>query len=159
MKIKIFPLVLVCVVSLSLFSCSSNSPKSVAEKFLNSAFVNTNMEEAKKYCEPYTKELIDQATYLKQIPDSVKAEAQKTKIDIVEVKENGDKAVVVYTSSRHPENQQLLSMIKVEGKWLVQYDKAQQVDEPMPDMPELAPADSTINVLNVDTSAGPTIEK
>jgi hypothetical protein len=142
---RILPFILVCGILLSLCSCSNNSPKAVAEKFLLSV-AKADLEEAKKVSDSTTRELLDQANYLNMVPDSVKAEGRKLTVTILDVKENGDKAVVTYKTSKLDEKQ-LLTLVKINGKWLVQLDKAQQYEEEVPVMTEAAEAlkDSTIN--------------
>lgn len=131
---KQFRLLLVFAVCIGLYSCSSNDPKYVAEKFLTSV-ARADLEEAKKYCDSGTVELLDQANYLNMVPDSVKAEGRKLKINIEDLKENGDKAVVTYTTSKLAEKQ-LITLVKQNGKWLVQLDKAQQYEDDEPIMTE-----------------------
>ncbi|WP_344825825.1 hypothetical protein [Rurimicrobium arvi] len=158
---KYFSLSFLLVLLLSFSSCSNNDPKYVAEKFLTSV-ARADLDEAKKYCDSTTVELLDQADYLNMVPDSVKAEGRKLKVNIVDVKTNGDKAVVTYTTSKLAENQ-LITLVKQNGKWLVQLDKAQQYEEDdqpimtealdnIPDSTTLAkPSDSTI----ADTATKP----
>ena len=148
-------LILVLCLSAGLMACNNNTPKVVAEKFLNSIYVHTDAEEAKKYCDSNTRELINQATHLNPIPDSVKENARSTKINIVDVKENGNTAAVVYTSSKHPDDKQILSLMKIDEKWLVQLNKAEQYEEE-PMMPGAMEAiqDSTLN-NTADTANAP----
>ena len=138
--------------SISFASCSSNSPKVVAEKFLLSV-ARADLDEAKKLCDSNTRELLDQANYLTMVPDSVKEEGRKLKITIVDVKENGDKAVVTYKTSKLDENQ-IITLVKVNNKWLVQLDKMQEYEEePMlTESNELA-SDSNSNNVTIDTAA------
>ncbi|MGN6477695.1 MAG: hypothetical protein ACTHKV_10755, partial [Flavipsychrobacter sp.] len=59
-----------------------------------------------------------------------KQNAKKIKVDIKDVKENGDKAVVSFTTSEMPEEKQL-NMVKQNGKWLVNLTKNDNLgDEP-----------------------------
>lgn len=138
--------------SISFASCSSNSPKVVAEKFLLSV-ARADLDEAKKLCDSNTRELLDQANYLTMVPDSVKEEGRKLKITIIDVKENGDKAVVTYKTSKLDENQ-IITLVKVNNKWLVQLDKMQEYEEePMlTESIELA-SDSNSNNVTIDTAA------
>ncbi len=148
MKKILFLILISCTFYFS--SCQNNSPKFVAEHFLT-AISHANLEEAKKYCDSNTKELLDQANYLNMVPDSVKKEAQKLKIFIKDVKENGNTALVSYTTSKL-EEQQFITLVKEDDKWLVQLDKMQDYD----DIPTLAennesPVDTT-HTTSTDTS-------
>lgn len=131
---KQFRIVIIFALLIGIYSCNSNDPKYVAEKFLTSV-ARADLEEAKKYCDSGTVELLDQANYLNMVPDSVKAEGRKLKINIEDLKETGDKAVVTYTTSKLAEKQ-LITLVKQDGKWLVQLDKAQQYDNEEPIMTE-----------------------
>lgn len=131
---KQFRIVLVFAMLIGVYSCTSNDPKYVAEKFLTSV-ARADLDEAKKYCDSGTIELLDQANYLNMVPDSVKAEGRKLKINIEDLKEQGDKAVVTYTTSKLAEKQ-LITLVKQNGKWLVQLDKAQQYEDEEPIMTE-----------------------
>jgi hypothetical protein len=131
---KQFRILLVCALFVGLYSCSNNDPKYVAEKFLTSV-ARADLDEAKKYCDSGTVELLDQANYINMVPDSVKEEGRKLKINIEDLKENGDKAVVTYTTSKLAEKQ-LITLVKQNGKWLVQLDKAQQFEDDEPIMTE-----------------------
>jgi len=121
----------------------------VAEKFLLSV-ARADLDGAKKLCDSNTKELLDQAHYLTLVPDSVKAEGRNLKVTILDVKESGDKAVVTYKTSKLDENQ-IITLVKVDSKWLVQLDKMQEYDdEPMLTDANEVSADST-SAAPVDT--------
>lgn len=113
--------------SFGFVSCSSDTPKVVAEQFLLSV-ARADLDEAKKYCDSNTRELLDQANYLSMVPDSVKEEGRNLKITIVNTQENGDKAVVTYKTSKLDENQ-IITLAKINDKWLVQLDKMQEYEE------------------------------
>jgi hypothetical protein len=147
---KFLPYLIALLLPVLMTSCSSNSPKVVAEKFLLSV-ARADMDEAKKYCDSNTKELLDQANYLTMVPDSVKAEGKKLKVTIIGVKENGDKAVVTYKTSKLEENQ-IITLVRIDDNWLVQLDKMQEYDEePMLTEPNEIISDSTS--ISVKTSA------
>ncbi|MES2477912.1 MAG: lumazine-binding protein [Bacteroidota bacterium] len=146
MNQKFLPFFIALFLSLSLISCSSNSPKAVAEKFLLSV-ARADLDEAKKLCDSNTRELLDQANYLTMVPDSVKAEGRNLKINIIDVKETGDKAVVTYKTSKLEENQ-IITLVKVDGKWLVQLDKMQEYDDEQPMLTES-------NEVSADSTAVP----
>lgn len=143
-------LTIICL-TISLAGCTSNNPKAVAEKFLLSV-AKADLEEAKTVSDSTTRELLDQADYLNMVPDSVKAEGRKLKINILDVKETGDKAVVSYNTSKL-EEQQLITLVRIDGKWLVQLNKAEQYEEEpmMPGALEAIQQDSTI--VNIRDSA------
>ena len=126
----------------------------MAEQYLTSLLVNTNVDEAKKYCDPMSQEIIDQATELNPIPDSVKLHMKQNKVTIVDVKEVGSQAVVTYTTSKHPEKQ-YLNLIKDNDKWLVKLSKVQEEAVDANTAPTVAPteltADTTTSTV-IDTS-------
>ena len=156
MKNNFLAFTLLVSLSISLLACSPKSPKDVAQKYLNSLLVNTDIESAKKYCEPSSKEIIDQAMLLYPVPDSVKESAKSTKINIVDVKEEGDNAMVTYISSKHPENKQVLKMVKINGQWLVQLNKILDEKEAVPSAPIAAPTEMTPDTTSttvIDTSS------
>lgn len=61
-------------------------------------------------------------------PDSAKQNAKKISIDILDVKEDGDNAVVTYTVSSEP-GEQKLKLVKQNGKWLVSHSKEDDIEE------------------------------
>jgi hypothetical protein len=109
------------------YSCQSSEPKKIAEKFLVNV-TRGDLDEAKKYCDSTTKELLDQASYLNKIPDSVKTELRKLKINITDAKVNGDKAVVYYNTSNIKDNQ-MVSLIKQGEDWKVQLSKPEALQD------------------------------
>ena len=85
--------------SLMLTSCSGNSPKTVAEKFMTAVNAN-NFEEAGKYCDAQTSQLL---TSLNEMMKSMSKGDSKDEqlfkgFKITKVEENGDKAKVFYTT-------------------------------------------------------------
>jgi lipopolysaccharide export LptBFGC system permease protein LptF len=137
-------LLIIACLAICLTGCTSNNPKAVAQKFLLSV-AKADLEEAKKVSDSTTRELLDQADYLNMVPDSVKAEGRKLKVTILDVKETGDKAVVTYNTSKL-EEQQIITLAKIDGKWLVQLNKAEQYEEEpmMPGALEAIQQDSAI---------------
>ena len=85
--------------SLMLTSCSKNSPKTVAEKFMTAVNAN-NFEEAGKYCDAQTSQLLKSLNELmKSVPSSVaKNEQLYNGFKITKLEQNGDKAKVFYTT-------------------------------------------------------------
>ena len=146
MKKALLSIAALCVLAISITSCNNDSPKAAADKFLTNLY-HMEYAKAKEVATDDTKKLLDMmeqfSTYL---PDSNKQTAQKIKVDIKDVKEEGDKATVTYVTSESP-NEQKLDMIKQNGKWLVQWSK--QDGGNMNDIPEEEPVmegetDSTI---------------
>lgn len=157
------------MLAVSISSCSSNSPKASADKFLTS-FYHMDFETAKTMSTDDTKKMLDMmAQFSSMVPDSAKETAKKIKVNIKDVKEEGDNATVTYTASDPASGtdgtEQKLKMVKQSGKWLAQWSKqdgmggegaGQQapVEEPMNTMPadttmqQAAPADGTV----VDTT-------
>jgi GH25 family lysozyme M1 (1,4-beta-N-acetylmuramidase) len=110
------------ILAIGLISCNSNSPKSTAETFLNN-FYHMDYKEAKTVATDETKKVLDMIEqFATMIPDSQKQNAKKIKIDIKDVKEEGDKATVVYTTSENKQDQKL-DLVKQNGKWLVKWSK------------------------------------
>lgn len=146
MKISFRPLLLVAFLSFMLVSCSKNTPKEVAKTWLT-GFNHMDFEDAIKLSTQDTKNLLSSLEELtKGVSDSGKSEVKKIKVSIKDVKEEGDKAVVTYTSSDNP-TEQKLNLVKENDKWLVQFTKSDLVgvmpkdeDAPAEDAPA---ADST----------------
>ena len=121
--------------SLLLVSCSGNSPKEVAEKFMN-ALRAADIEEAQKYCdEPTAKMLISRAELLKGVAEEERKENGKVGVfTVTRVEMNGDTAKAFFKdgSIELP-----LALKKVDGKWIVS-DSAKEVQPGMS-----APAEET----------------
>lgn len=155
MKSSIRPLLLVAILSLMLVSCSKNSPKEVAKTWLT-GFNHMDFEDAMKISTQDTKNLLSSLEELtKGVSDSGKSEVKKIKVSIKDVKEEGDKAVVTYTSSDNP-TEQKLNLVKENDKWLVQFTKSDLVgvmpkdeDAPAEDAPA---ADSTTTTTTADSA-------
>lgn len=117
-------------------SCSTNAPKPVAEKFLI-AFWHMDYKEAKKYATQHTKDMIDMLEQMSTtIPDSDKVNARKISVEVKDVKEEGDKAVVTFVTSDIKEEKQL-NLVKQDGQWLVNLTKNDNIggEEDMDDAP------------------------
>lgn len=116
------------IIMLGMASCADNSPKATAEKFLNS-FYHMEYEKAR---EVSTEKAIELVNLMEQFsvnyPDSAKQNAKKIAIDILDVKEDGDNAVVTYTVSSEP-GEQKLKLVKQNGKWLVSHSKEDDIEE------------------------------
>jgi ElaB/YqjD/DUF883 family membrane-anchored ribosome-binding protein len=146
MKSSLRPLLLLAFLSLMMVSCSKNTPKEVAKTWLT-GFNHMDFEDAMKLSTQDTKNLLNSLEELtKGVSDSGKTEVKKIKVSIKDVKEEGDKAVVTYTSSDNP-TEQKLNLVKENDKWLVQFTKTDLVgvmpkDEDVP-VEETPAADST----------------
>ncbi len=146
MKSSLRPLLLLAFLSLMMVSCSKNTPKEVAKTWLT-GFNHMDFEDAMKLSTLDTKNLLSSLEELtKGVSDSGKTEVKKIKVSIKDVKEEGDKAVVTYTSSDNP-TEQKLNLVKENDKWLVQFTKTDLVgvmpkDEDLP-VEETPAADST----------------
>lgn len=131
MKKILLSLTAVFAMALTLVSCSSNSPKAAAEKWLNS-FYHLDYEAAKSVSTEATKQQLDMMGQLMgMMPDSAKEQAKKIKIEIKDVKEEGDKATVTYTMTDEKgtaaPGTQTLNMQKENGKWLAAWNKQDQM--------------------------------
>lgn len=128
------------IVVTGMFSCNKNTPEASAEKFLN-GFLHMDFEAAKSVSTEETKKFVSMMQQLSpaMVNDSVKNEAKKIKVKIIDSEIKGDKAVVTFTTSES-NAQQKLHLVKENGNWLVESTKNDQFDmesEPMtePDVP------------------------
>jgi hypothetical protein len=128
MKQKILLLFLFCfgftiVLASFVIEGEKGSPNEVAKAFLT-AMNKADYEAAKKLGTDDTKKLLDMtATFAAMMPDSIKKLSAAKKVETIgEPKIEGDKATVSYKESDSPE-QKSLSLVKKEGKWLVQQSK------------------------------------
>lgn len=123
MKKLFLSIVAIALISLTIVSCSKKSdPKDVSEKFLT-ALTKMDYEGAKKYGTPETGKMLDMlSSFSSMMPDSVKNKAKDVKVEVKNVKEDGDKCEVTYKSSDKEEDQ-MLNLVKKEGKWLVNMTK------------------------------------
>ncbi|HRO41901.1 MAG TPA: DUF4878 domain-containing protein [Flavipsychrobacter sp.] len=122
MKKLLLSLTAVLAFSIGMTSCNSDSPKASADKFLT-GLMHYDYEAAKSVSTEETKKMIDlMAQFSAMMPDSIKQAAKKTKVDIKDTKEEGEKATVTYTTSDDPQEKKL-NLVKENGKWLVQYSK------------------------------------
>ena len=110
--------------SLMLTSCSGNSPKTVAEKFMTAVNAN-NFDEAGKYCDAQTSQLLKSfSEFMKSVPSSDAKNEQLFKgFKITKVEENGDTAKVFYTTEDSSGKENALDLKKVDGKWIVSMNK------------------------------------
>lgn len=113
-------------------SCKKDSPSYVASLFLE-AINNNDFVKAKKYCTDDAKKLMEiMESMMKMVP---KEQLQKAKVkqNITILKEEiaGDKALIVYKTSKSDKEEQL-KMKKIDGKWLVSMDKSDMGDKKNP---------------------------
>ncbi len=140
MKKMFFYATAIMALAISLVGCNSNTPEASAEKFLN-GFLHMDFEAAKSVSTEETKKFVGMMQQLSpaMVSDSVKNEAKKIKVKIVDSEVKGDKAVVTFTTSES-NAQQKLHLVKENGNWLVESTKNDQFDmesEPItePDLP------------------------
>lgn len=103
-----------------LMACGGgDSPKAVSENFLK-ALNRMDYETAKKYGTEDTGKLLDMMSgFAKMMPDSAKEEKN---FEIKDEKIDGDKATVTY-SQTGDESEQVLNLVKLDGKWKVAMSK------------------------------------
>ena len=150
MKKILFAFSALLLVVVMTVSCNKNSPKDVAATWLN-GFYHMDYEAAKKVSTDDTKALLSQLQqFTTMITDSAKKEMKKINVEIKSVKEDGDKAKVMYVLSESKDKEQPLDLVKKDGKWLVQFSKNDQVngatdnsaDQPAGDSTGTVPADT-----------------
>jgi len=128
--------------SLLLVSCSGNSSKDVAEKFMK-ALSSFDFKEAQKYCdEPTAKMLAPLEVFANAIPES---EKKAKNVTITKVEENGDTAKAFY-KEEGSEAEKSFDLKKVDGKWVVSAGKEAlpgMSAEPKQDSEVVAPAEET----------------
>jgi len=138
-------LLLVAVMSVS---CNKGSSKDVATTWLNS-FYHLDYETAKAVSTEETKTLLASLQqFTSMVPDSNKKEMKKIVVTVKSVKEDGDKAIAIYTTSDNPGKEQTLPLIKGKDKdkdkWLVQFSKNDQLNGAAdPDADQAPGADTT----------------
>lgn len=145
----------VIVAAITLISCSSNTPKNVAHKFLTS-FYQMDFEAAKKVSTEDTKKMLEMFQQLTpMMADSTKQQLKKIKVDIKDVKNEGaDKATVTYITTDNPK-EQTLHLVKQNGKWLAQFSKQDQMTNDAPPPSDQPMSDTTLpttEAIPVDTT-------
>ena len=122
MKKIILSIAAFALLAISIISCGSKSdPKDVAAKF-TTALNNLDYETAKKLGTPETGKMLDMiSSFSSMMPDSLKEQAKKNKVEVKEVKEDGDKATA--TVANGDKGEEKLSLVKKDGKWLVNMSK------------------------------------
>jgi len=151
MKLTLYRLSL--LVCLAFFAgCNKNTPKEVARTWLTS-FNHMEFEQAMKVSTNDTKNLLSSLNELTSgVSDSGKTEVKKITVEIKDVKEEGDKAVVTYKSSDNP-TEQKLNLVKQNDKWLVLFTKTDLVGVIPPD------EDAEVEAPVTDSSSAPVENK
>lgn len=119
----IFRSIHILVVTITLLSaCASGTgPRDVATDYLN-AMNKMDYETAKKFCTPEkitTIKLIQSTFDITTLPDSTLQLAKRAKVEIKEVKEEGDRCIIKYVVPQLANIDQELLLIKKDNKWLV----------------------------------------
>jgi hypothetical protein len=106
--------------SILISSCGGGAagPKETAEKFLTH-INNLQFEEAKAYATEGTASLLDMVAGFAAMSDE---KPESTAFEILDVTEDGDKATVTY-KNEGAEEAETLTLVKQEGKWLVDFNK------------------------------------
>jgi hypothetical protein len=119
------------IAAIVLAGCTSNSPKPVAEKFLNS-FCHMDYKDAKTVSDSATIQMIEMLeTMSTTMADSDRQDAKKISVTVKDEKLiNDTSAVVTYITSEIKE-EKTLRLVKKNGKWLVNLTKNDNtLDEP-----------------------------
>lgn len=138
MKKALYSTVLL-LTTLFLASCRERTPEQVAEAFAN-AFHNMDYKTARSLAtESSAKQLDVLAQMASSLPESEKENAKKVIITMGDGTITGDKAVYFYTPSDNPVPQKV-KLVKVKGKWLVEWNKNDDAKLSNPDNNPQAPA-------------------
>jgi hypothetical protein len=107
--------------TLILAACGSgDSPREVAENFLNS-YGKKEYNRAKAYCNEEGDRVMEMMDDLdKMMPDSANKEKQ---FDVLSEKIEGNTATVEYRISGSNDAPDVLTLVKEEGKWMVSMNK------------------------------------
>ena len=123
MKKILLSLSVILVSGFFLISCNKSSPKDVAKEWLTD-FYHLDYDAAKKLSTEDTKNMMTTLQgFTNALPDSAKQKAKTVTINIKSVKEDGNNAVVTFTTSDDTKEQPPLKLIKQNDKWLVQFSK------------------------------------
>ncbi len=135
------------MLSFGLMGCSKNTPEARAERFLNSLY-RMEYQDAKTMATEETAKVLDMMEqFSSMMPDSVKENAKRIRIEIKSVEKQGeDRATVTYITSESA-HENTLDMVLQDAEWKAQWDKSSGLDEDLEmdgegDSPESLPADS-----------------
>lgn len=122
-------LVLSIMLGFGLTGCNQNTPEARAERFLNSLY-RMEYQEAKTMATEETVKVLDMMEqFSSMMPDSVRENAKRIRIDIVSVEKQGeDRATITYTTTES-EQENTLDMVRQNEEWLAQWDKSPGLDE------------------------------
>ena len=105
-----------------LAGCSRENPKTVANNFLAAA-AEMNYQEAKKYATPGTGKLLDMLAGAEAYtPDSIKKRMMYN-FTIVKEYSRTDTSTIVLYHIKNSDTDQILNLVKRNGKWLVNISK------------------------------------
>ena len=120
MQMKRFHIKLFFIWVALFISCSSNAPKSVAEKFLT-AFSQKKFDEAKKYCTPETVKLVEIAESLAKV-SSAKTDFTGKEYEVLSQDVKGATATVKF-KEKGSEEVQAITLKYSGNQWLVSIAK------------------------------------
>jgi hypothetical protein len=155
---KIYSFLVVLAIAVGFASCSQNSPKATAQRFLD-ALYQKDYDGAKKYATEETKKQLDAA---RQMNATVTEADKQAKVEILDenVKVQGDTAFIGYTVTGpedSPTGLQTLQMVKVEGKWLAQWSKMGELNDMLRDAQDMEmPASPNMSGDSASMMAPPT---
>ena len=113
-------LLLCCVIFFA--GCSPENPKTTAKNFLTAA-AEMNYQEAKKYATPTTGKLLDMLAAVEAYtPDSVR-QKMMSDFTVMEEYSRTDTTSIVLYHLKNSATDQILNMVKRDGKWLVNISK------------------------------------
>lgn len=111
-----------------LSSCQSSNPKSTSEKFLTAVY-RFDFEKAENYATPETQKFLKlMYLYYTDINKEQKTEAAKIEIDITDVNNMNDSAIVSYHTSVD-ESIKTLHLYKKNESWLVNWSSKELEQE------------------------------
>lgn len=136
---------LLCSLFLLLSGCRKDSSKAVAERFAN-AFHHRDYKTAMSLAtEPSRVQLETISQFAAGLPDASAQEAKNILVVMGKGEEKGDRATYYYTTS-DSDIEQKINLVKVEGKWLVEWNKMDSpVEDKKTEIPA-APADSSVHL-------------
>ncbi len=138
-----FCVLLICVFPLT--GCKQKGAREVATQWLNGLY-HYDYDAAKQVSTDTTKIFISTFQQLaSMVPDSAKKQLKKVTVAVKDVKEDGDRAIAVYTLSDLPDKEQTLNLVKRDGRWLVQFSKVDQLADLKEQEPEEGGVDSLGN--------------
>ncbi len=125
---KILYLILPLFVFVALSSCNNNKPEKVAEEFLTS-FYRMDYAEAKNHSTKKTQDILLMIEKISSsLKDSALVDYKNIEVEVVNVSEEKDKAVVTYKLSSDP-TERHLNMIKESGVWKANFTKEDNIKE------------------------------